>query len=136
MLTVKVLDFSEYPGLRHCSVSDDSGEEFYHKILNKKFYEALEKNESLLIDLDFTAGYAPSFLDEAIGNLVYDFSLDKVKQILNIKSDEEPDWINKLKTETYPQWENRRVKKEAPKKTGKHEQWYRWDNNKIITVSK
>ena len=35
METINIKDFSEYPGLRHCSISDDSGEEFYHKILNK-----------------------------------------------------------------------------------------------------
>ena len=42
---IKVKDFSEYPGLRHCSISDDSGEEYYHKILNSKFKETYEKKK-------------------------------------------------------------------------------------------
>ena len=37
MKTIRVFDFTEYPGLRHCSISDDSGEEYYHKILNKEY---------------------------------------------------------------------------------------------------
>ena len=37
MKTIYIKDFSEYPGLRHCSISDDSGEEYYHSILNKEF---------------------------------------------------------------------------------------------------
>ena len=50
MKTINIYDFSEYPGLRHCNISDDSGEEFYHKILNKSFYKALKnKKKQLLI---------------------------------------------------------------------------------------
>ena len=30
--TIYIKDFTEYPGLRHCSISDDSGEEYYHSI--------------------------------------------------------------------------------------------------------
>ena len=81
-MEIFVKDFSEYPGLRHCSISDDSGEEFYHEILNYKFKECFERDETLIVNIDYTAGYAPSFLDEAFGNLVFDFSLLNIKKLL------------------------------------------------------
>lgn len=37
------------------------------------------KDLMLLVDLDGTSGYPSSFLDEAFGELVYDFSLEEVK---------------------------------------------------------
>jgi len=127
---ISVLDsFSEYPGLRHCAVSDDSGEEFYHKVLNKEFKDALDNNEILIVNLDNTAGYAPSFLDEAFGNLVYDFSMETVKNNINIISEEEPSWKDMIYEETFVQWEDRRKSNEAPKITGNHSEWYRLNAN-------
>lgn len=38
---IKVLsDFSMSPGPRYCKQGPDSGEEFYHKVLNRRFAEA------------------------------------------------------------------------------------------------
>lgn len=124
-------DFSEYPGLRNCNISDHSGEEFYHKLLNKAFKESIEKNEKLVIDLDYTGGYASSFLDEAFGNLVYDFTLDKVKDNVEIVSTEEPHWIKMIEEKTFIEWEKRRVSKAKPKKTIQHEPWYKLTENGI-----
>lgn len=129
MKTIKVSDFSEYPGLRHCDISDDSGELFYHKILNSEFKKSFENKEKLNLILDGTAGYAPSFLDEAIGNLVYDFSILNVKKYLIITSIEEPNLIDSLEKETYIQWENRRIGKIEPKKTERHSSWWYLDDN-------
>jgi hypothetical protein len=62
MKTISVLkDFSEFPGLRNCNISENSGEEFYHSILNNHFKEAFENKEKVIINLDRTAGYASSF---------------------------------------------------------------------------
>ncbi len=124
-------DFSEYPGLRYCVLSDNSGEEFYHKILNERFKESLDKNEKLIVDLDYTGGFASSFLDEAFGNLVYDFTLDKVLENIEIISNEEPHWINVIKDKTFKEWEKRRKENTPPKKTISHEPWYRLVNNSI-----
>lgn len=124
MKIIRISEFSEYPGLRHCDISDDSGEEFYHKILNEEFKKSFETRNIIKVDLDGTAGYAPSFLDEAFGNLVYDFSLAEVIKLLEIISLEEPDLIEILKNETFPQWEERRRKHEAPKKTTRHSWWF------------
>lgn len=126
-------NFSEFPNLRHCNISDKSGEEFYHKVLNKAFKEAYEKGENLTVNLDSTAGYASSFLDEAFGNLVYDFTLDVVKKKIEIISEQEPHWKSMILDQTYNQWEARRKNKQVPKVTADHEAWYRLVNNELIS---
>lgn len=134
MKTISVLEsFSEFPGLRHCNISDKSGEEFYHTVLNKEFKEQFEKGEHLTVNLDSTAGYASSFLDEAFGNLVFDFTLHNVKNYIKIISNQEPHWKKMIETETYLQWEQRRISNENPKVTAKHNAWFRLINNKIIS---
>ena len=123
--------FSEFPGLRHCNISANSGEEFYHDVLNREFRNAYIENHKLTINLDNTAGYASSFLDEAFGNLVYDFSLDIVKNHIVIISDQEPHWKDMIENQTYIQWEDRRKNKQNPKVTKEHEEWFRMIDNKL-----
>lgn len=123
--------FSELPGLRHCSISDNSGEEFYHKFLNAEFKNVIDKNTTLVVNLDNTAGYAPSFLDEAFGNLVFDYSLALVKKHLEIISNQEPSWKDMIETETFVQWEKRRNNNEPPKITENHSAWYRLVDGQI-----
>lgn len=129
-------EFGQYTGLRHIKVSEKSGEEFYHKILNKEFKNCLDKKEILTIDLDGVRGYSPSFIDEAFGNLVYDFGLENVKKYLNIKSLDKPFWKESIENETYTLWEKRRLNKQVPIKTSKHENWWRLENNKLTVCSK
>jgi hypothetical protein len=132
MNTISVFkDFSEFPALRHCNISDNSGEEFYHKVLNKVFKEAFEKDEKLEVNLDNTAGYASSFLDEAFGNLVYDFTLEVVRKYISIISDQEPHWKDMIENQTYSQWETRRKNNQRPIVTKDHEPWFRFVNNEI-----
>lgn len=132
MKTISVLEnFSEFPALRHCNISDESGEKFYHQVLNGEFKEAYEKNDKLTVNLDATAGYASSFLDEAFGNLVYDFTLEVVKSKIEIISEQEPHWKEMIVNQTYPQWETRRKSKQAPKVTAEHPAWYRLINNEL-----
>jgi hypothetical protein len=134
MKVIKVREYSMHPGLRHCSISDYSGEEFYHKILNEAFYQSYVSKESLMLDLDGTNGYPPSFLDEAIGNLVFDFSLEKVKKYIKFKSDEEEYLLEDIENNTYPNWEKRRVQDQKPKKTKEHSEWYRLIDGNIETI--
>lgn len=132
MKTISILsDFSEFPGLRHCNISDKSGEEFYHKVLNKEFKDAYEKGVKLTVDLDNTAGYASSFLDEAFGNLVFDFTLDVVKDRIVIVSLQEPHWKEMIEKQTFPQWETRRKDSEGPKVTENHDAWFRLINDQL-----
>ena len=133
MAKIKVLDFDEFPGLRHCSISENSGEEYYHKVLNTAFKNAYEKNEKLIVDLDGTDAYASSFLDEAFGNLVYDFKLANVLRLIQIISNDEPHWVKMLVEQTYPQWETRRINKEKPVVTELHDSWYRLINGELIS---
>ncbi|MGN6601472.1 MAG: STAS-like domain-containing protein [Ginsengibacter sp.] len=132
--TIKLIvrEYSEYPGPRYCDQGDCSGEDFYHTILNTAFAESYKKNQKLLIDLDGTAGYASSFLDEAFGNLVYDFSLENVKTKIEIISNQEPDWIDMITNDVFIDWEERRKNKEAPKKTVDHPAWYRIQDKELI----
>ena len=89
-------DFSDTPGARYYTDGDNSGEEFYDKILNKQFQSALDDNTKLTIDLDGTEGYATSFLDEAFVRLVKDFGKEIVLKHIKIISMEEPDWIEEI----------------------------------------
>lgn len=130
-------DFSLYPGLRHSSASDESGEDFYHDVLNNEFKLALEEKKCLVVDLDGTdGGYASSFIDEAFGRLVYDFTLANVKKYLKVTSDIEPHWLKMLETETYTDWEKRRKKNDAPTITRvNNSKWFVFRNNSIETIN-
>ena len=54
-----------------------------------------------------------------------------MKKHLEIKSDEEPEWISMLVNDTFEEWEKRRKDCDAPKITKEHEDWYRIDNNSM-----
>ena len=99
--------------------------------MNNAFFEAFSKGGNLILDLDGGSGYAPSFLDEAIGNLVYDFGLENIMNTLQIVSNDELEWIDYIKQQTYQQWEHRRIIGDKPKKTATHQPWYRMQNDKI-----
>lgn len=110
---LRVIDFTEYPGPRYSSQTkeDTSGESFYVKKLNPMFYDCYVNNKMLVVDLDGTSGYPSSFLDEAFGELVYDFSEKVVKKHLKIKTVSNKIRRDKILEETYPQWEKRREDK-------------------------
>lgn len=77
-------------------------------------------------------GYTPSFLDEAIGNLVYDFGLKTVKQYLEIESRRESQWLVLINERTYPTWEDRRKKCKEPMVTDNHPAWYRLTDEGLV----
>lgn len=126
-----VAKYSEYPGPRYCIQGEYSGEDFYHQTLNSYFADAYEKKVKLFVYLDGTAGYASSFLDEAFGNLVYDFSKKIVQTYIEIVSNQEPDWKSMILNDVFDDWENRRLTRKPPKKTAKHKSWYRLVDNTL-----
>lgn len=128
IMEIKISEFSKTPLMRHCSVSECSGEEYYHNYLNQAFKNALDNRDELIVNLDGVDGYSPSFIDEVFGNLVYDFTLNKVKPVLKIISDEEPDWVNFIEKETFSQWEKRRRTGHAPVVTVHHDAWWRMND--------
>ena len=127
--------FSPYTGLRHSNVSENSGEDFYHNILNSFFKENAEKGLSIIVDLDGVRGYSPSFIDEAFGNLVFDFGKELIEKFLTIKSDDKPFWIKAIQDETFNAWEGRRKKRDMPKKTKVHPDWWGFDGVKFKKVT-
>lgn len=91
-------DFSDTPGGRYIKEGAFSGEAFRNEILRPKYDEAIEKKEKLFIDFDNCYGFASSFLEESFGGLVRDTKSTKIKDILEIKSDDRDDlkdWIYK-----------------------------------------
>jgi hypothetical protein len=126
---IAIINYSPDPGPRYVRQGEHSGEDYYHKVLNIAFYTALKSEKVLEISLDGTSGYASSFLDEAFGNLVYDFTLDKVKKNVNIISTEEPEWKEMIENESFNEWEKRRINKKEPYKTEEHLSWFRYNGN-------
>jgi hypothetical protein len=90
-LTVCV-DFSPTPGSRYSHEGDFSGQEFRENVLKPAVAKAIESSTKLLIDLDGTAGYATSFLEESFGGLirVEGFTFESLIKVLEFKSEEEP----------------------------------------------
>lgn len=108
-ILIRVIDFTEYPGVRYKHQgNNDTGEDFYYEKVKPAFHLAIDQNKILEVDLDGTAGYASSFLDESFGNLVYDFPYDEIIKRLQIKSDEEPDWIDIVENETLVEWKKKK----------------------------
>ena len=69
-------DFSRYPGLRYVRLSDFSGELFREE----KLLPALKKGVPVVVELDGTAGYGSSFLEESFGGAIregIDLTADK-----------------------------------------------------------
>jgi hypothetical protein len=124
-------EFSEYPKLRYCTLSETSAEKFYHELLNERFGNAVIEKTDLEVNIDYTAGYTSSFLDEAFGNLVFDFGLETVNKHLVIISNDEPYWLDMIKSETFKEWQKRRKENNAPKKTKSHLPWYRFVDNTL-----
>jgi hypothetical protein len=71
LIKIKVLDFTEYPGVRYIAQGEDTGERFYIAKIKPAFEQCILENKKLVVDLDDTAGYASSFLDECFGNNFY-----------------------------------------------------------------
>ncbi|WP_163321755.1 STAS-like domain-containing protein [Draconibacterium mangrovi] len=102
-------EYTEYPGPRYRKQGENSGQAFYEDVLKDLMKDVIDKDGILTLDLDGTAGYASSFLDEAIGNLVYEFTESKIKNHLKIISDIEPDWIDIIFSRIIPEWEKKRI---------------------------
>ncbi|OGU16086.1 MAG: hypothetical protein A2X61_13315 [Ignavibacteria bacterium GWB2_35_12] len=83
-------EFSITPGPRKKEEGKFSGELFLNSLLIPKFQQALKENNKLVVDLDGSAGYASSFLDEAFRGLSSKFGKDIVLKNLEIITNEEP----------------------------------------------
>lgn len=66
MTTLRIADFTRYPGGRYKKISKFSGEEYRDEHL----FPALKDGEVVIVELDGTVGYGSSFLDELFGGIV------------------------------------------------------------------
>lgn len=90
-------DFSETPGARYKNEGKYSGEEFRESLLIRKYREAREKNEKLIIELDGGYGYPTSFLEEAFGGLARIYTPQEVNAVLDFVSKDEPSLIQEIR---------------------------------------
>lgn len=113
---LSVKDYTENPGPRYkrqdLDGTNTSGEMFYIQKLNATFADCLREDKELVLMLDGVSGYPSSFLDEAIGELVYDFTLEKVKAILSFDTIMFRRRAKQVEEETYLQWEKKRMAKD------------------------
>lgn len=81
-------DFSAYPGGRYAKDGDFSGEEFRDQYLWPAVSSAIARSGHVIIELDGTAGYPASFLEEAFGGLIrkYNIKSDRLLTIVDIRS--------------------------------------------------
>jgi hypothetical protein len=82
-------DYSRIPGPRFEKEGKFSGARFRDDMLVGKYKTARSRGVKLHIDLDGTAGYGSSFLEEAFGGLARIFPQNEVQETLTFKSDEE-----------------------------------------------
>ena len=115
-IIINVFEYTKDPGPRYKRQDKDgetnSGEEFYTSVLNKAFFDCYTHGKKLVIYLDEVSGYPSSFLDEAVGELGFDFSEKIVSKFLDFRTIMFKRRVKQIKDETYPQWEARRKNKE------------------------
>jgi hypothetical protein len=91
MKTIYIKDRFPCPGPRYKRLGKASGEDFREWLIRE-----LNHSSSLTVNLDGTAGYGSSFLEESFGGLIREgMDADIVKNIIII-SDEEPDLIDEI----------------------------------------
>lgn len=96
-------DFSKTPGPRYINEGNFSGELFRKEILFNRVSEALEKDIPFEVNLDGTAGYGTSFLEESFGGLIrsHNLSYDKIIKNMILISEEEEYLIDDIKDYLY-----------------------------------
>lgn len=85
-------DFSSAPGPRYIHEGERSGEKFRKEILFPLLTKAITEGKKLFVDLDGTAGYGTSFLEESFGGLIREEHIEYnlIKKHIELKSIEEP----------------------------------------------
>lgn len=92
-------DFSRTPGARYVKEGEYSGQVFRENVLLGAVLAAQASNEKLVVDLDGTAGYGSSFLEESFGGLVREegLSADDLIQMLEFKCEDAPELIDQVR---------------------------------------
>jgi hypothetical protein len=84
-------DFSPTPGPRYITEGKYSGEMFRQKLLFPLVNNAIINDKIFEVNLDGTAGYATSFLEESFGGLIriHHLPYDKIVKLMVLISEEE-----------------------------------------------
>lgn len=90
--------FSTCPGPRYIIEGDYSGQLFRETILKEAIKGAIEAKCKISVDLDGTAGYGTSFLEESFGGLIREdhIAYADIKRYLEIISKDEPNLIDDI----------------------------------------
>lgn len=99
-------DFSPTPGPRYIHEGKFSGELFRKDILFPKVSEAVKKNIPFEVNLDGTAGYGTSFLEESFGGLIriHKLPYESIMSLMALISKEEDylvDDVNEYLNDAY-----------------------------------
>ena len=94
---LRVLDFSQFPGPRKEAIGPNSGEKFRDTVLLPAIKD--NPNKIIAVNLDGTAGYGSSFLEEAFGGLLRNnISYTKAIEICdNITSEDDESLIDEIR---------------------------------------
>jgi len=101
--TLRVADYTRTPGGRYPDDGPFPGSEFRDAWLAPAFRKAQADGAILLVDLDGTAGYASSFLEEAFGGLARSFGVEQVLAGIELKSKAEPYLIDDIRLQYVPE---------------------------------
>ena len=95
MIYIIADQFSRTPSARVESEGKFPGEQL-REIITPLLKECISRKEKFCIDLDGTAGYGTSFLEEVFGGLVRieNIAYSDLKECLLIKSDEEEELVD------------------------------------------
>lgn len=89
-------EYSKKPGPRYVWQGSESGEHFLKNVLTDLFENAVKENLILVVDLDKTSGYGPSFLEESFGGLARLKGITILNKHLSFVSNEEPYLISEI----------------------------------------
>jgi hypothetical protein len=93
---VSVIEFTDTPGARYRTDGPYSGEQFREEHLEPVFEKNKNQDFNLSVNLDGTAGYATSFLEESFGGLARKISKETCKKHLIFISTEDPVLIEEI----------------------------------------
>jgi hypothetical protein len=89
-ITIRVADWSETPGGRERKHGPMSAVQFCEERLYPSFEEAIERDSVVVVDLDGTAGFLPSFIEETFGGLARKYGTAVVVKHLRIVCSDDP----------------------------------------------
>jgi hypothetical protein len=92
-------DFTDAPGARYRKDGPKSGQEFLEDILIPSLDKVIKEDKKLVINLDGTWGYPPSFISSSFGQLSKKYDKETLSKRIILKSEESTLLIEKIQDE-------------------------------------